>query len=59
MDSLNDEILSHLRSMRTAETKGDYWCGLTELEYHTAKVVDRLLIAVGMGRCEIRIKIKK
>jgi hypothetical protein len=59
MDSLNDEILSHLRSMRTAETKGDYWCGLTELEYHTAKVVDRLLISVGMGRCEIRIKIKK
>tara|TARA_Y100001951_G_C11270135_1_gene258202 strand:- start:465 stop:644 length:180 start_codon:yes stop_codon:yes gene_type:complete len=59
MDSLNDEILSHLKSMRTAETKGDYWCGLTELEYHTAKVVDRLLIAVGLGRFKIRIKIEE
>ena len=59
MFDLNDEILSHLKSMRTSETKGDYWRGLTELEYHTAKVVDRLLIAVGTGRCEIRIQIKK
>jgi|TARA_R100001530_G_scaffold127266_1_gene96434 hypothetical protein len=59
MDTFNEEVLSHLKSMRTSETKGDYWQGMTELEYHTAKVVDRLLIAVGMGRCEIRIQIKK
>ena len=59
MDSLNDEILSHLNSMRTANYKDDYWCGLTELEYHTAKIVDRLLIAVGLGRFEIRIKLEK
>lgn len=59
MNSLNDEILGHIKSMRTAKHEGDYWCGLTELEYHTAKVIDRLLIYVGLDRFKIRIQLRK
>jgi hypothetical protein len=35
-----------------------YFQGLTELEYHIAKIVDRLLIATGHGRLEIGVQLK-
>ena len=36
-----------------------YFQGLTELEFHIAKIVDRLLIATGNGRMRISIQLRR
>ena len=57
VDTLNEEIGHHIGCLRKANNTDDYCHGLTELEYHMAKVIDRLLIATGHARTKIRLRL--
>ena len=58
VDSLNEEIMHHFRCLRKADNTNDDYChGLTQLEYHMAKIIDRLLIATGHARMAIRLQL--
>ena len=61
MDTLFDEILMHTRCLRGADVMDRNYngTGLTELEYHMAKIVDRLLITTNHGRLKIQIRLAK
>tara|TARA_R110002050_G_scaffold17141_2_gene51228 strand:- start:454 stop:684 length:231 start_codon:yes stop_codon:yes gene_type:complete len=54
--SLTEEIHFHWKALVGAdETKSFKGVGLTETEYHMAKIIDRILIDTGHGRMTIRI----
>ena len=58
--SLTEEIEFHWSSLVDAdETKSFKGVGLTETEYHMAKIIDRILIDTGHGRMTIRIQLEQ
>ena len=57
VDTLNEEIGHHIGCLKKANNTDNYCHGLTELEYHMAKVIDRLLIATGHARTKIRLRL--
>ncbi len=57
VDTLNEEIGHHIGCLRKANNTETYCRGLTELEYHMARIVDRLLIATGHARIKIRLRL--
>ncbi len=56
VNTLNEEILFHMKCLRGADRfDTNYWHGMTELEYHMSKIIDRLLIATDNDRLAIRL----
>ena len=58
MNTLFEEISMHLKACAGANKINDYWQGMTELEYHIGKIIDRLLIATGHGRMKINVRLR-
>lgn len=57
VNTLNEEIGHHIGCLKKANNTDTYCRGLTELEYHMARIVDRLLIATGHARMKIRLQL--
>ena len=56
MNTIDKEILFHMKCLKGADKfDTNYWHGMTELEYHMSKIIDRLLIVTDNGRLAIRL----